>query len=191
MTQVDTKQKFQPYRAFWLLNYYCPSECVYCGIEEFVKEKPLDPDKIAAIEKAISKKYGKEAVQNPKGNWNEEKEKEYTKQVKKFAQKHQRVERMSEMVEVDGIFIEIGADPRIDLAKQLNIELNDIDEIVVDKMGRTNVNGILAAGDVTDASGDLKQTITAASQGALAATASYEWVSAHPNACEWHAKNVA
>ena len=84
-------------------------------------------------------------------------------------------------IEVDGIFIEIGADPRIDLAKQLNIELNDIDEIVVDKMGRTNVNGIMAAGDVTDASGDLKQTITAASQGALAATASYEWVSAHPN----------
>tara|TARA_R110000824_G_scaffold276358_1_gene464875 strand:- start:86 stop:490 length:405 start_codon:yes stop_codon:yes gene_type:complete len=64
-----------------------------------------DPDKIAAIEKAISKKYGKEAIQNPKGNWNEEKEKEFTKQIKKFAEKHQRVERMSEMVEVDGIFI--------------------------------------------------------------------------------------
>ena len=79
-------------------------------------------------------------------------------------------------LEVDGIFVEIGADPRVDLARQLNVELNDIDEIIVDKTGRTNVDGVLAAGDITDASGDLKQTITAAAQGALAATAAYEWV---------------
>ena len=79
-------------------------------------------------------------------------------------------------LEVDGIFVEIGADPRVDLARQLNVELNDIDEIIVDKTGRTNVEGVLAAGDITDASGDLKQTITAAAQGALAATAAYEWV---------------
>ncbi len=79
-------------------------------------------------------------------------------------------------LEVDGIFVEIGADPRVDLARQLNVELNDIDEIIVDKTGRTNIEGVLAAGDITDASGDLKQTITAAAQGALAATAAYEWV---------------
>ena len=47
-------------------------------------------NKIAAIEKAIAKKYGKEAVQNPKGNWNEEKEKEYIEQVKKFQEKLQK-----------------------------------------------------------------------------------------------------
>ena len=83
-------------------------------------------------------------------------------------------------IDVHGLFIEAGADPRVDLAKQLGVNLNDIEEIVVDKMGRTNVAGFMAAGDVTDASGDLKQTITAASQGALAATAAYEWASAHP-----------
>ena len=43
---------------------------------ETVNQMKKDPDKIAAIEKAISKKYGKEAIQNPKGNWNENKEKE-------------------------------------------------------------------------------------------------------------------
>ena len=83
-------------------------------------------------------------------------------------------------LDVHGLFIEAGADPRVDLAKQLGVNLNDIEEIIVDKMGRTNVGGVMAAGDVTDASGDLKQTITAASQGALAATAAYEWASAHP-----------
>ena len=34
-----------------------------------------DWDKLATFEKAISKKYGKEAIQNPKGNWSDEKEK--------------------------------------------------------------------------------------------------------------------
>jgi hypothetical protein len=33
-------------------------------------------DRIAAIEKAIAKKYGKETIQNPRSEWNEEKEKE-------------------------------------------------------------------------------------------------------------------
>ena len=41
----------------------------------------------------------------------------------------------------------------------------------------TNVEGVLAAGDLTDASGDLKQTITAAAQGAIAAKAAYAYVS--------------
>jgi thioredoxin reductase len=47
---------------------------------------------------------------------------------------------------------------------------------------------LFAAGDLTNASGDLKQTITAAAQGAIAATAAYHEVSTHPNACQWHAK---
>ena len=34
-----------------------------------------DWDKLAAFEKAIRQKYGEEAIQNPKANWNEEKEK--------------------------------------------------------------------------------------------------------------------
>jgi len=88
---------------------------------------------------------------------------------------------------VDGLFLEIGADPRTELARQLRIQLNDGDEIIVDKQMRTNVHGVFAAGDVTDAGGELKQTLTAAAQGALAATAAYADVSEHPNACEVHA----
>ena len=62
-----------------------------------MKDKELN--KIAAIEKAISKKYGKEAVQNPRGNWDEEKEKDYIEQVKKFQQKkliHGKVLKLGE-----------------------------------------------------------------------------------------------
>ena len=86
-----------------------------------------------------------------------------------------------------GLFIEIGADPRVELARQLGVELNDQDEVRVDKHGATNVEGVFAAGDLTDAAGDLKQTITAAASGALAATAAYEYVSRHGNRCAMHA----
>ena len=82
-----------------------------------------------------------------------------------------------DVLKVDGIFIEIGADPRKELAVQLGANVNDLDEVVVDKYMQTNVPGLLAAGDLTDASGDLKQTITASAQGSLAATAAYEYVS--------------
>ena len=88
---------------------------------------------------------------------------------------------------LDGVFIEIGADPRVDLATQLGLELNSIDEIVVDQFGKTRVEGVFAAGDVTNASGELKQTITAAAQGAAAATSAYAYVSVHGNRCVVHA----
>ena len=88
---------------------------------------------------------------------------------------------------VDGLFLEIGADPRTELGHQLGIQVNDRDEIIVDKHMRTNVHGVFAAGDITDASGELKQTLTAAAQGSLAATAAYADVSEHPDACEVHA----
>lgn len=64
-----------------------------------------DPDQIARIEKAIANKYGKEAIQNPKGNWTEEKEKEYLQQMKEFYAKQRKIEEFSEKVEVEGIKI--------------------------------------------------------------------------------------
>ena len=36
-----------------------------------------DLNKIAYVEKAIAKKFGKEAIVNPKSNWTDEKEEEY------------------------------------------------------------------------------------------------------------------
>ena len=90
-------------------------------------------------------------------------------------------------IAVHGIFLEIGADPRSELAVQLGADLNELDEVVVDRRMRTNVPGVFAAGDLTDASGELKQTITAAAQGAQAAATAYEYVTEHNEACKWHA----
>ena len=90
-------------------------------------------------------------------------------------------------IAVHGIFLEIGADPRSELAVQLGVDLNELDEVVVDRRMRTNVPGVFAAGDLTDASGELKQTITAAAQGALAAATAYEYITEHNEACKWHA----
>lgn len=81
-------------------------------------------------------------------------------------------------IDVDGLFVEIGADPRVEIPKSLGVEINqETNEVHVDRMMRTNIEGIYAAGDLTDGSGSLKQTITAAAQGAIAALSAYEHVS--------------
>jgi thioredoxin reductase (NADPH) len=84
----------------------------------------------------------------------------------------------SDRLRVDGLFVEIGADPRTEIPTQLGVDLNGItNEVHVDRMMHTNVEGVFAAGDLTDGSGPLKQTITAAAQGAIAAFSAYHHVS--------------
>ena len=58
---------------------------------------------IAAVEQAISKKYGDETVQNPKANWDENKEKEYLQQMRKLYEKTNRNESFQEKIDVNGI----------------------------------------------------------------------------------------
>jgi hypothetical protein len=60
-------------------------------------------DEIAAIEKAIAEKYGKEAVQNPRSNWDEEKEKEYLFQMKEMYSKMRTNEGLTEKIDINGI----------------------------------------------------------------------------------------
>jgi thioredoxin reductase (NADPH) len=97
----------------------------------------------------------------------------------------------SSELELDGLFVEIGADPRNELARQVGAELNEQGEVKVDRLMRTNVHGLFAAGDLSDASGDLKQTITAAAQGARAAASAYSELAEHAEACKWHSKTLA
>ena len=67
--------------------------------------KVKDPDRMAAIEKAISKKYGDEAIKNPRADWDEAAEKEYLEQMKKLYEKVKTQEEYSEKVDVNGIKI--------------------------------------------------------------------------------------
>ncbi len=77
---------------------------------------------------------------------------------------------------IDGLFVEAGADPRLEIPSQLGLEINpDTGEVHVDRSLKTSVEGIYAAGDLTDGT-DLKQTITAAAQGAVAALSAYQHV---------------
>ena len=64
-----------------------------------------DPNYIAKIEKAIEDKYGTEAIQNPKSNWSEEKEKEYLEQIKKTKQKWHKINEARDKIEVNGFFM--------------------------------------------------------------------------------------
>ncbi len=64
-----------------------------------------DPNKLAAIEKAISEKYGDEAIQNPKANWDEVKEREYIEDSKAFYQKLDRNDETKEKIEINGIMV--------------------------------------------------------------------------------------
>ena len=61
-----------------------------------------DFDKIAAIEKAIKDKYGEEAIANPKSNWDENKEKEYLKQMKEYYELHANIKEGQEKIDADG-----------------------------------------------------------------------------------------
>lgn len=64
-----------------------------------------DWDKLAAYEKAISKKYGTEAIQNPKSNWDEEKERDYIEQQKLLYKKEIGIREAMEKVDHEGILI--------------------------------------------------------------------------------------
>ncbi len=67
--------------------------------------KVKDLDKVAAIEKAIAKKYGTETIINPKAFWTDEKEEEYLEQVKEFYKEEKKKEEQSDKVEKDGFFL--------------------------------------------------------------------------------------
>ena len=68
-------------------------------------KKDLDLNDIAKYEKAIAKKYGPEAIENPRKHWNDEKEKSYQDQIKKLAEKERTFEEKDDKVEQDGFLI--------------------------------------------------------------------------------------
>jgi len=80
----------------------------------------------------------------------------------------------NDFLKLDGLFIEIGADPRSELAKSIGINTNDINEIIVDEQMKTNIEGFFAAGDVVNRRE--KQVIVAAAHGAIAAYSARDYI---------------
>ena len=98
----------------------------------------------------------------------------FNKEIKKINGKN-KVEKIifkdNEELNVEGVFVEIGFIPNQVLSKQLNLKTEE-GYIITDKKQKTNVPGVFAAGDITNNS--LKQVITAAAEGAIAATAAHK-----------------
>jgi len=78
-----------------------------------------------------------------------------------------------ETLGAQGVFIEIGYIPNSEFAAGV-VQLNERKETVVDDRCKTSVDGIFAAGDVTDV--PQKQVIVAAGEGAKAALCAHEYL---------------
>jgi thioredoxin reductase (NADPH) len=76
-------------------------------------------------------------------------------------------------IDVDGVFAEIGATPVNEIVRELGLKMIG-DYIITDKDAKTNVEGVFAAGDNTN--NKLKQIITAASEGAVAAYGAFQYL---------------
>ncbi len=99
-----------------------------------------------------------------------------TNDQNKFAGvKLSRPYNQSEILKVDALFVEIGAESNSGLAKGLGIELDERGYIKTNNLMATNIDGVYAAGDTTNFFGLFKQDITAAAMGAVAATSAYNY----------------
>lgn len=71
-------------------------------------------------------------------------------------------------LKLEGLFIEVGFDPKNELIEKLGVETED-GFIKVNSKMETNIKHVYASGDITTGSNKLKQVITAAAEGAIAA----------------------
>ncbi len=84
----------------------------------------------------------------------------------------------SDILPLEGIFIEIGSDPLVKLAQEVGVELSHDHLVIVRPDQRTNVEGLYAAGDVTTGSNNFRQAITSAAEGTVAADAIFNYLKA-------------
>jgi len=76
-----------------------------------------------------------------------------------------------ERIPVDGVFLAIGIVPNVEAVSHLGLAQEPGGYIRVDRLGRTSIPRIYAAGDIT---GGVQQIVTAVSEGASAAMAVFE-----------------
>lgn len=77
-------------------------------------------------------------------------------------------------MDLDGVFIEIGRIPNNELVQDLGVNVNEKGEIQIDRVSRTNIEGVFAAGDITDT--EWKQAITGSAEGCHAAHQAFEYI---------------
>ncbi|MEW6329249.1 MAG: thioredoxin-disulfide reductase [Candidatus Micrarchaeota archaeon] len=77
------------------------------------------------------------------------------------------------VLEVQGVFVHVGAVPSTELAKQAGVEMDERGYIKTDRHQRTSVPGFFAAGDIA---GVAWQVAAAVGQGAVAAISAYDYL---------------
>jgi thioredoxin reductase (NADPH) len=81
-----------------------------------------------------------------------------------------------DVLPVDGVFIEIGADPATGLGKGVGCATDGKGFLQVDGAMRTSVPGVFGAGDVTNGSNHFAQFATAAGEAAVAANSAFNYL---------------
>jgi len=81
-----------------------------------------------------------------------------------------------QVVELEGIFIEIGGNPSTEIAEDFGVELAASKKIKVDPALATSIPGVFAAGDITTGSNEFNQIVTAAAEGAIATLSAFNYV---------------
>lgn len=85
-------------------------------------------------------------------------------------------------ISLKGVFVEIGSDPLVDLPNQLRVELDEYNYVRVHADQSTNIPGVYAAGDFTTGSNKFRQVLPAMSEGVVAVSAIYNYLSQRGNA---------
>lgn len=140
--------------ASLMLSEYASKVYIIHRGKEFAKEDSMWLDSVMK-DKKIEKLFNEEVIEIT-GN-------KYVENVKLKSGKN---------LKVDGVFIEIGYNPETELLKNMKIDVNEKGFIIVDKYQKTSVKGLYSAGDVTD--NVIKQVITSAGEGAIAAFGAYK-----------------
>ena len=81
-----------------------------------------------------------------------------------------------DVLPVDGVFIEIGADPATTLCKELGCMVDAKGYLQVDNAMKTSIPGVFGAGDITSASNYFAQFTTASGEGAVAANSAFQFL---------------
>lgn len=95
-----------------------------------------------------------------------------TNRLDKITLKDTKTGELTEM-EVEGLFIEIGAAPSTELVRGLGINISEKGHVLVNPKQETNVPGVYAAGDVT---GRLAQISVAVGDATVASVSAYEYI---------------
>ncbi len=88
-------------------------------------------------------------------------------------------------LKLEGVFIEAGSIPTTSLLAPLGVVMDEVGYIQIDGRCATNVPGVFAAGDVASGSAKLRQIVTAAAEGAIAANSVFEYLKGKVAPVQW------